>query len=136
MKLKGKITILVNREYTDIEIEDADSHITFVKARLTPEQFSSAMARIAFTDCELSINRLDNVGKKHENERFEFPIPAGWSKDYKKDNDATLAKYGQSILDIERPNEGWVIEGYFGSQNSFLEKDGKKYARCTIRRWI
>lgn len=136
MKLKGKITILINREYTDIEIEDDVANATFVKVRLTPNQLSAALGRVGYTPCELQVQGLEKVGKKHENSKFEFLLPNGWVRDYHNDRTLELSMYAQIILDSEKPNEGWIIEPYFNSQDSFFEKDGKKYARCTIRRWI
>jgi hypothetical protein len=131
MKLKGKISILINREYTTIEIEDDLASTTFVKARLTPEQLSAVLSRQARIDCELEIRGLEKIGKKHENKYFEFEIQKGLRDSKYSESLRTIA---QNLLNNQ--DEGWIAEGYFSSQNSFFEKDGKQYARCTIRRWI
>ena len=41
MKIENaKITMLVNREYTEIEIYDSDANTTLATVKLTPEQLS------------------------------------------------------------------------------------------------
>lgn len=131
MKLEGKLTILINREYTEIEIEDENANIRFVRIRLNPEQLSAVLSRQACVDCELDIVGIDKIGKKHENKDFIFEIPKKLrNSDYKEQ----LSSIAQSLLN--KQGEGWIAESYFASQNSFFEKDGKTYARCTVRRWV
>jgi len=36
----------------------------------------------------------------------------------------------------DKLEHGWIADGYFRSRASFFTKDGKRYARCTIRRWV
>lgn len=131
MKINGKITILINREFTTIELIDDDSSITFAKIVLTPEQLSSALSRIACTECNMQVYGLEKIGKTMEHKQLEFELPRMnmSSMDAKE-----LNEIAQKLLDKE--NEGWVSESYFGSQNTFFTKDGKPYARCTIRRWV
>jgi len=124
MKINGTISILINSDYTTIEIEDKDANTTFVKVRLTPEQLSMALSRLSYTPCEMEVHKLERVGKRHEHKSHEFEIP----NDVKNNELHNLA-----LLSCEN---GWTPDNYFGSQNSFFTKDGKKYARCTIRRWV
>ena len=127
MKIKGKISILINRDYTTIEIEDDTANARFLTIKLTPEQLSEALSRTMCVDCEVEVRGLEKVGKTHENKTFEFEIPKelASSKHSKK-----LQEISQSLL-----TDGWVSEGYFSSQNSFFIRDDKQMARCTIRRW-
>ena len=129
MKLKGKISILINREYTTIEVEDENANCTFLKINLTPEQLSMALSRQMSIDCELDIIGLDKIGKRHENKKFAFAIPKTIrGSQYSK----TLQTLAQSKLE-----DGWIADNYFGSQDSFYTgTDNTQYARCTIRRWI
>lgn len=128
MKLEGKISIFVNEDYTTIEVEDDNANMTFAKIRLTPQQLSAALSRRACVDCEITINGIDKVGKKHENKSFEFEIP----------DDLTRSVYADRLQEIAQSklSDGWIAESYFGNQNSFFAKDGNQYARCTIRRWV
>ena len=129
MKLTdGRIAIMVGKEHTTIEVIDNTSSTTFVKITLTPEQLSSALARIYSTDCQISVFGLDRVGKKMEHKSHEFEIP----------KDLPYIGRDEILKEIikETLPEGWVSDNYFNSQNTFFEKDGKKYARETIRRWV
>ena len=113
MNVNGKITILIDREHTRIELYDEDSSITFLRIELTPEQLSSALSRLAYTPCKMEVHGLDKLGKKQEVKTLEFERP----REHMGSNDAEeLHRIAQSILDEE--NEGWVAENYFQSQNS------------------
>lgn len=129
MEIQGKISILINREYTDIEVRDDKANITFAKIRLTQEELSMALSRQMYTPCTIEIRGLDLVGKKHEVSSFEFELPDWYKR--RDSQDVELKKYVDSFL-----NDGWVSDNYFGSQNSFFEKSGKKMCRTTIRRWV
>lgn len=128
MKLKGRISVRINREETIIEIEDEKANVTFIKAILTPEQLSAALSRQMSVECEIEVKGLDKVGKTHENKRLEFEIPNDLASSR---NTEQLHSLAQSIL-----TDGWVADKYFGSQDSFFKKGGVQYARCTIRRYI
>ena len=129
MKIQGKISILIDRDKTTIEIHDDNAAVSFCKVTLTPEQLSAALSRLSRVECEVSVDNLDLVGKTHENKYFEFEMPENIKRDYMGKN-KELAAYAQSIL-----ADGWISDGYFESQNSFFEKDGKQWARVTIRKW-
>lgn len=126
MEIKGKISILISREGTEIEIRDDRACTTFCRIRLTPEQLSAALSRQAHVECEISVYSLDRVGKTHEHKTFEFEIPPSMRRD-----DEALQKMAQAQL-----TDGWICDGYFRSQGTFFNKDGKQYARCTIRRYV
>jgi phosphoribosylformylglycinamidine (FGAM) synthase PurS component len=127
MKLEGKISILINSEYTTIEIADSKANTRFVSVKLTPEQLSAALSRQMSTECELTVLGLDKVGKIHENKSFEFEIPEEMTNRKNRDD---LHKLAQSLL-----SDGWIAENYFASQDSFFRRGDKQYARCTIRRY-
>lgn len=128
MKLKGSITILIDEEETTIEIMDELSRITFVEVKLTPQQLSAALSRLCNIDCEIDVMGLDRVGKKHEHDKLEFEITDSLRSSR---NEKLLQHIAQSKL-----SDGWIAESYFGSKDSFFTKDGKPYARVTIRRWV
>ena len=130
MKLEdGRITILIGQESTTIELRDNKACTVFAKITLNPEQLSMALSRLGSVPCDIEINELDRIGKTHENKYLEFPLPKGKSNyDIKK----------HELLELAAKNcpEGWVSDNYFNSRDSFFTKDGKNYARVTIRRWI
>ena len=127
MKINGKITILVGELGTTIELYDSDASTTFAKVVLTPEQLSSALSRLAYTECDIEVFGLEKLGKRMEHKKFDFEVP----KDIDKKE---LAKLSQELIDKE--NGGWISDGYFSSQDSFFTRDDKRYARCIVRRWL
>lgn len=128
MELEGKISILINRDETTIEIEDENANVKFVKVTLTAEQLSAALSRQMAVECKIDVRGLEKIGKKHENKSFEFEIPSNLASSSKSKE---LQEIAQSLL-----SDGWTSERYFSSQNSFFKKEGVQHARCTIRRWI
>lgn len=133
MKLKGRIFIGIGIDSTKIEITDDSSRIRFCEITLTPEQLSAALSRQADTPCILEIKRLELVGKKHEHKSFQFELPKSIDK-YSDSFKGELWEYGQNLVDKEY--NGWVLDKYFGSQNTFFTLDGKDMVRATARRWV
>ena len=131
--IEGRTSILVNREYTTIEIEDAKASTRFLRIQLTPEQLSMCLSRQSCVPCEIKLNGIDKIGKKHENKDFVFEIPKELSSPGygDVDNSQKLAEIAQKQL-----TDGWIADLYFRSQNSFFKQGDKNYARCVIRRWI
>lgn len=132
MEINAKITLLVNNDVVRLEIQDDDSSTTFLRAELTSDQFVRALSRQAHVAIEkTTLMGIERVGKTMENEYFVFELPENYSKWDKTMTDEQLADHVNTLLD-----DGWVSDRYFGSQNSFFEKDGKKYGRAVIRRWV
>lgn len=129
---KGGISIYVSGEGTTIEIKDGNAATTFCKVHLTPEQLSLALSRLSNTPCSIEVGGLDRVGKTHENENFTFEIPKDLRSSSKTRELTILCN--KALRD--RNMTEWITDGYFSSQNTFSEKDGKIYASTTIRRWI
>jgi hypothetical protein len=130
MKIRGAITMLINREYTEIQVEDRNASSTFITLRLTPEQLSAALSRQAFIECDVEVRNLDKVGKTMEHKEFEFILPKHLDSISHKDR-SPIAEYCQSLL-----SDGWVADTGFASQGTFFSKDEQKWARTIIRRWI
>jgi hypothetical protein len=129
MKLnKAAITILLSKEGMKIELHDQDASITFAEIFLDTVQTCQALSRLGYTGCEIELRGLDRVGKKMEHKKIEFEIPEGYYKRSHKKDLETLAE--------KACPEGWISSNYFNSQDSFFIKDGKRYARTTIRRWV
>jgi len=129
MKIDGDITILVNDNGATIEITDRNANTTFAKAELTAKQWCQALSRLGHTRCKLNVYGLDNVGKKHERKDFEFELPESL-QDWDRDHELVADYAGKHAP------KGWKADRYFGSQTSFFDKDGRRWARCSIRRWI
>ena len=132
MKIKASLTIGIENSASDnvfIEVQDEASRIRIIKLEVDPVQFTKALARLSNVPCiNAETGPLDRVGKKHECKDFEFP--------FEDKGDWKTRKERAAVESKRLCPEGWISDGYFGSQGSFFTKDGKSYARCTIRRWV
>ena len=127
MKIKAKVTVLFSHDGMTIEVDDSDAVITFCKIELNQEQTCQVMSRLGNVECKCEVFGLDKVGKQREREMIEFPIGVvGYGIERKK----LAALEAKKHCPV-----GWEPDGYFGSQNSFFEKEGVAWARCSIRRW-
>jgi hypothetical protein len=129
MKIENaRISILINSDFTEIEIFDTDANVTLAEVRLTPEQLSKILSRQSRVECECHTGDLKKIGKKHESKYFEFEIT-------RSDSRVDLILTCNEAL-FEQEMYEWEPDHYYNSQNSFFSKDGKRYARTVIRRWI
>lgn len=132
MKLNDpRITILINQDYTEIELQERQSNSTFCRIRLTPQQLSSALSRLGYVECESEVYNLDHLGKTHENIKFEFEIP---NKDIRPSNEELIKICLKALKD--KGMQDWKPDTYFNGQDSFFTKNGKRYAQTAIRRWV
>ena len=125
----ASISILIHSDHTTIEIMDENARVRFVEIELTPQQLSQALSRLSRTNCSVEVHGLDRIGKKMIHKSIEFECGELYHHD-RKDEQKLIA-----LCKAACP-EGWTPDNYFGSQNSFFTKDGKRFARCTIRQWI
>lgn len=126
------ITLLTGKNGVSIELHDQDASITFAKISLTPEQFSLALSRLAYTRCSMEVHNLEKIGTVLETKKLEFQIP--YSIYYLCSHTERDQKL-KEILEEKCP-KGWKPDIYFNSQDSFFKKGGKYYARTVIRRWV
>ena len=133
MKIEeASITFLVSSDSTTIEIRDKVACTVFCRVKLTPQQLSMALSRLSDTPCEADVYALDRVGKKHENETFQFEIPRELRSSSKSEDLLIIAKEKLE----EKGMSDWIPDTYFSSQSTFVTKNGKEYCNVTIRRWI
>jgi len=127
MKLNdGRITMLASENGMIIELRDNDASVVFAKVEMNTKQLAQALSRLGYTTCKIEVQGLDKLGKKMEIDKLVFEIPDDWYNE--KELAMTLVK--------EKCPEGWTPDLYFNSQNSFFIKDGVRFARTTIRRWV
>lgn len=128
-KLEGALTISRTHRSGDgpdtinIRFEDRTSSIEFASIVVSLEGFAKAITGLSFVEGELTVNRLDAVGKKYEtkkDKRFIGEVEYNTVCDavtYDKRSDALvgwLRKY--------HSEEDWEISGYLGSRGS-VERD-------------
>ena len=127
MKIDGKITMLFDDEGMRLEIYDDEARLRIVKITLNNKQVCQMLSRLSNVNCEnTEVFGLDKIGKKHTNKSFDFPMPEHeWSNRIKV-----------ALKEIKKVcPKRWESDDYFGSRDSFFLKNGKEYARVTIRKW-
>lgn len=129
MKIKGQISMFFDENGLRMELRDKNAITTFAEIVLNKEETCSALARHGYTPCEIEVRNLERIGRKHEHKTFEFEIPT-LKIPYNLRENTIIA-----LAKKHCPN-GWIPDLYFSSQDSFFNKDGKSWARTTIRRWI
>lgn len=130
MKLKqGQIDIFFEEGGLKIRLRDGLAGTTFAEVHLNQKQTLQALSRLSHTHCDIEVRGLENVGKRMVHKSLEFPI----SKDsiYGPERQAVAIKRMEEAMP-----DGWSTDGYFGSQESFFERDGERWARITIRKWV
>jgi hypothetical protein len=132
MKLKGLATLLFNSDGLHLTIEDDNSGIDFVEIRFNEKQTCQLLSRLSSVSCDMEIKNIEKVGKKMEISQIEFEVPEKLS--YENEKEVAYEKAKEYCL--RNCESGWIPDDYFGSQGSFFSKEGRYYARCTIRRWI
>ena len=116
-----------NEEWIEIRIQDSLSSLEFVTVKMSCEDFAKALTGMGSCPGIGVVSGLDRVGKVHENDTITFILPQNTDFKNKKEIASQMA--------LEACPKGWEPDLYFASQNSFFMKDGREWARCTIRRW-
>ena len=130
IKLKNpKISMLVNFDSTTIELFDSKSSKTFARVKLTNDQLASVLSRLHRTDCQIEVDNLELIDKQMEHQKFEFEI-----NEQMRSSKGALHQHCLKAL-ISHNMSDWLPENTYGSQDSFFSKEGKYFARTTIRRW-
>jgi hypothetical protein len=132
MKINGKLTLLFNSDGLYLEIDDDDSGIRIITARLNKNQTCDVLARVGYTKME-SVEFTDNssnIGKKLELNTIVVPLGVGRYTINKEETKVIAEKY------IKENYGEWVLWDTFSSQGSYFSKDGIDYARASIRRWV
>lgn len=129
MKIKdARISILIRREKTTVEIHDLKSNTLLARVLLDPEKLCEALSGTIRVECECDTGDLSRIGLTHENKKFSFEITRSTSEEDLLD-DCKVALRNAGMSD-------WVPDNRYGSQDSFFSNDGKPYARTVIRRWV
>lgn len=90
---------------------------------------AALLSRQAHVKCDVEVRGIDRIGKKMAHKPHEFDI-TGLELPYNTRSEILAEKIKDTLPD------GWISDNEFSSQNTFFKKDGKDYARTTIRTWI
>lgn len=130
-EIEANITITATYDDAiNITVQDKASATRFLEMTMTREQWVNAsMNRLGCTNVEkVKVHNLDRVGKTMEMNDLTFEMPD-------KFPDCHNDKIAQERAKQACPT-GWTTDLSFSSQGSFFTKDGKSFARTTIRRWV
>lgn len=131
MELKnGRVQIHYDRDNGDIVLRVINRDATlvpFVEVTLSSEQFLLALSGMALVEVKkMEVEGLDLIGKKKIVKPLVFEIDEKlW---YNKE---AVRKIALAICP-----EGWEPDLTFSNQDSFIRKDGKHYARTSLKRWV
>lgn len=111
-----------SRDGLRVAITDGKSRIKFLEMKIKPEDLYGIFASYGAVPCQLEFNKLQHVDKKLEVQEFIFEV--------------SEADISVAIEECKKVcPEGWIADTYYGSKGSFFEKDDKKLARTTLRRY-
>lgn len=134
--MKGKIDISRpscgdGREYISIRVKDHTSKVRFLEIEIDLDEFTKALTGMGETPCNIKCRNLNKVGRELISKNVEVEMGDDWPTSTSK----SLAN--QRVLKlIEKTGKDWIIFSGFSSQNSFFKRDGKNYARTSLRRWV
>jgi len=94
-----------------ISIEDKASNIQFFDGEMTPEAFGDAITGLSLQTVKAEVCSTENVGKKYVREARKVVLPVGL---YQYDKEPVGPWIQESCKE-----EGWSINTYLGSRNSF-----------------
>lgn len=134
IEFDARIDIFCGRDGFEINIHDDEAGIKMLALKMTPENFTAALGRLAHAKCESAkAYGLELVGKAQEREAIEFVVPDLGRHD-SDELKRVASKLAEEYCAQEKP--GWKPDNYYNSRDSFFRKDGLQYARTFIRRWV
>jgi len=134
MKIKARVSFLISADYyggTTLCVKDDTSCISFLEIKVSQEQLALLLSRMADVKCEAEVRGLEFVGKEKEGKQIEFPLPEEASFSNEKEIAIKISK--KIALDT---GEGWQADCSFSSQTSFFNKEGKRWARGHLFRFV
>jgi len=133
MDILASVTLLVNPDGVIFEIGDEKAGVQILSIDISQSDFMSLLGRDRYVKMNAKIANLDKVGKKMEVDSFEFELPVEASG-YELRKKWAIENVQNALIAAGKSD--WEADKYYGSQKSFFTKDGKPFARATIRRWI
>jgi hypothetical protein len=127
LEIDAELDLLVG-ERTMIRIRDQRAAVVLLSIELDSDQLARALGRQSRVECQARLPGWRHAGKVRENKTMEFPIP-GVDHSYEDRSEVAYAAAQEDAA------EGWEPDSHFSSKDSFFERDGQQWARCTIRRW-
>jgi hypothetical protein len=112
------------------DIKDENSGSRFLEIEFTPQQFSWIMTNRCTPSIKATVNNLEKISKKRDQQQIEFEMPKSDLSDR-----IEVAKKHANIHIMEF-YPGWELWDSFNTKNSFFYKNSVLWARCFIKRYI
>ncbi len=127
MNIKANISISRwSNDRIGITIQDEASNIQFVDVSMNFSDFAEAITGHSNMPCEGEVRGLQYVGMERvcENRTVEYPL-GGYNK-------ADMRAW----LETNCQEDGWLVNGYLGSQSSVIHKDGKTFLNYSVTKYV
>lgn len=122
-----------------IEVQDDNSHLTFLEIRISHEEFSRAMTGLSNRPMTFDIGdamERARIGKKLITEAITVKVGPEGDIEYKNRQPRAIAAIAKHCK-ARSTKDGvhWVGDTYLGSKDSFHSESGMLYANTYMRRW-
>lgn len=121
----SKVCSNVEKDYITIRLEDGDSSIRIIEAKVSLENFAKALTGMSYIQCESEVYLTDEIGKIHEHKEIPVELPY----------DASKEKFEEAVKEF--CIDGWITDyRHFKSsqKKSPTNKPGHYYVG--FHRWI
>lgn len=123
--LEGKLTIsrpqggLTDGKFVRVAIRDQTSGLEFVRLEITLADFADALMGLSEVECQLTVNRLKDVGKVRESVRVTFPLDQDYLDRHRlSSHDRTeLSRHMKEDPEGVFHKEGWEVSTHLGSRS-------------------
>lgn len=110
-----------------IKVQDEESRVTFLEMEFTPDEFMRAITGMAYTDAaKAHVSGLEYVGKKKITENRQAIYPGSCTESREKMS---------AWLESNCAEDGWIIDGYLGSQGSINRQDNNAVLNYRVFRY-
>ena len=124
MKIKTRMNLLINQDFTRLEIIDDASGRPIISAEIPMQEFQQLLSRLAYVPVEMELSEnFDYWGKEKIVETWTCPKSKGYDKSYQKDQ----VRKWFAITNEIRDNE-WQI--YRDGTDSQQPSDQHEYIVC------
>lgn len=129
MKIKAKMTLLLNADGLHLEIMDEASRVHFFEARVDPQSTMELLSRRGLVEVDAEVRGLDKVGKQKESMEVTVRLPKGTKLEERKEVAQALAQ--------EKCPKNWFVDDHLLGRGKFFY-DGERFecAHVRISCWI
>ena len=131
MKIKSKVSIHCGEDGVWVVIDDSLSGLPFLRCFIPASDFMAMVGGKRNVEVDMEIHNLDKIGKTLEHKTFIFEMPLFPGLPTLSTARTVARDYVKRICP-----EGWKPDLHFLAKDSFFLKDGKRFAKTELRRWV